>query len=97
LCISSFQPFKKTHAPTQSLNTRSLSLHFENIEIDHNLQTSHTLCLNETRVTMQHYISHPYANHPKYTSIEIYGKQKNMLSYDKTISNDPLQILEHNL
>jgi hypothetical protein len=49
---------------------------------------------------MQHYTSHPYANHPKYTSIEIYGSQKIMLSYDKTItfdSNNPLQILEHNL
>jgi hypothetical protein len=34
---------------------------------------------------MQHYTSHPYANHPKYTSIEIYGSQKTMLSYDKII------------
>jgi hypothetical protein len=73
LCISSLQPFRKTHTITQYLNTKSLSLHFENIEIDHNLQTSRILCLNKTRVTMQHYTSHPYANYPKDTSIEIYG------------------------
>jgi hypothetical protein len=42
LCISSLQPFRKTHTIIQSLNTRSLSLHFENIETNHNLQTYFT-------------------------------------------------------
>jgi hypothetical protein len=88
LCISSLQPFRKTHTKIQSLNTGSLSLHFENIEIDHNLQTYHILCLNETRVTMQHYTSHPYANHLRYTSIEIYRSQRTMLLYDITIILD---------
>jgi GTPase SAR1 family protein len=37
---------------------------------------------------MQHYISHPYGNHPKYTSIEIYGSQGIMLLYDITIILD---------
>jgi hypothetical protein len=37
---------------------------------------------------MQHYTSHPYANHPKYTSIEIYGSQRTMLLYDITIILD---------
>jgi hypothetical protein len=34
-----------------------------------------------------HVITHtqyPYINHPKYTSIEIYGSQGTMLLYDKT-------------
>jgi hypothetical protein len=34
---------------------------------------------------MQHYTSHPYASHSKYTSIEIYGSQGIMLLYDITI------------
>jgi hypothetical protein len=37
---------------------------------------------------MQHYISHPYANHAKYTSIEIYGSQGTMLLDDRTIIFD---------
>jgi hypothetical protein len=37
---------------------------------------------------MQHYISHPYANHPKYISIEIYGSQGPMLLYDIPITLD---------
>jgi hypothetical protein len=37
---------------------------------------------------MQHYTSHPYANHPKYTSIEIYENQGTMLLYDITIILD---------
>jgi len=82
LCISSLQPFRKTHTIIQSLNIRFLSLHFENIETYHNLQTYHILCLNETTITMQHSTSHPYANHPKYTLIEIYGSQGTMLLYD---------------
>ncbi len=88
MCISSLQPFRKTHTIIQSLNTRSLSLVFENIETNHNLHTFHILCLNETRVTIQHYISHPHANHPKYTSIEIYGSQGTMLLYDRIIILD---------
>ncbi len=88
MCISFLQPFKKTHTIIQFLNTRFLSLHFENIETNHNLQTSHILCLNGTRVKMQHYTSHPHANHAKYTSIEIYGSQGTMLLYDRTIIFD---------
>jgi hypothetical protein len=37
---------------------------------------------------MQHYTSHPYANHSKYTSIEIYGSQGTMILYDRTIILD---------
>jgi hypothetical protein len=37
------------------------------------------------KVTMQHYTSHPYTNHSKYISIEIYESQGSMLLYDKTI------------
>jgi hypothetical protein len=83
-----FTTFLKKHTIIQSLNIRSLSLDFENIETNHNLQTFHILCLNEIRVIMQHYTSHPYANHPKYTSIEVYGSQGPMLLYDKTITLD---------
>jgi hypothetical protein len=37
---------------------------------------------------MQHYTSHPYANHAKYTSIEIHGSQGTMLLDDRTIIFD---------
>jgi hypothetical protein len=37
---------------------------------------------------MQHYTSHPCANHPKYTSIEIYGSQGLLLLYDTPITLD---------
>jgi hypothetical protein len=65
LCVPYLQPFKKTHTIIQSLNTRSLSLHFQDIEMDHNLQTSHILCLNETKVKTQNKSSLQYSNHSK--------------------------------
>jgi hypothetical protein len=37
---------------------------------------------------MQHYTSHPYANHAKYTSTEIYGSRGTMLLDDRTIIFD---------
>jgi hypothetical protein len=37
---------------------------------------------------MQHYNSHPYANHAKYTSIEIYGSKGTMLLDERTIIFD---------
>ncbi len=50
LCVPYLQPFRQTHTIIQSLNTRSLFFHFQNIETDHNLQIFHILCLNETKV-----------------------------------------------
>ncbi len=88
LCVPYLQPFKQTHTIIQSLNTRSLSLHFQNIEMDHNLQTSHILCLNETKVKTQNKSSHQYSNHSKYKSIVTYGSQGTMLLYDRSIVLD---------
>ncbi len=63
------------HTIIQSLNTRFLLLHFQNIEMNHNLQTSHILCLNETKVKTQNKSSHQYSNRSKYKSIVTYGSQ----------------------
>ncbi len=70
------------------MNTRSLSLHFQNIETDHNLQTSHILCLNEIKVKTQKKSSHQYSNHSKYKSIVTYKGQGTMLLYDRSIVLD---------
>jgi hypothetical protein len=88
LCVPYLQPFGKTHTIIQSLNTRCLSLHFQNIETDHNLQTSHILCLNETKVKTQDKSSHQYSNHSKYKSIATYRSQGTMLLYDRCIVLD---------
>jgi hypothetical protein len=88
LCIPYLQPFKPTHTIIQSLNTRSLSLHFQNIEADHNLQTFHILCLNENKVKTQNKSSHQYSNHSKYKSIATYESQGTMLLYDRSIVLD---------
>jgi hypothetical protein len=100
LCISSLQPFRKIHTIIQSLNTRSLSLDFENIETNHNLQTFHILCLNETRVTMQHYISHPYATIQNIHQLKFMEAKElcfYMIELLYLIQVNPLQVLEENL
>jgi len=73
LCVPYLQPFRQTHTIIQSLNTRFLLFHFQNIEMNHNLQTSHILCLNETKGKTQNKSSHQYSNHSKYKSIVTYG------------------------
>jgi len=88
LCVPYLQPFRQTHTIILSLNTRSLSLHFQNIETYYNLQTSHILCLNETKVKTQNKSSHQYLNHSKYNSIVIYGIQGTMLLCDRSIVLD---------
>jgi hypothetical protein len=44
---------------------------------------------------MQHYTSHAYVNHPKYTSIEICGNQGTMILYDRTIIFDSSESITH--
>jgi hypothetical protein len=74
LCVPYLQLFRQTHIIIQSLNTRSLSLHFQNVETDHNLQTFHILCLNEIKVKIQNKSSRQYSNRSKYKSIVTYGR-----------------------
>jgi hypothetical protein len=88
LCVPYLQPFIKTHTIIQSLNTRSLLVHFQNTETDHNLQTSHILCLNEIKFKTQNKSSHQYSNHSKYKSIVTFGSQVTMLLYDISIVLD---------
>jgi exonuclease III len=56
--------------------------------MDHNLQTSHILCLNEIKVKTQKKSSHQYSNHSKYKSIVTYKSQGTMLLYDRNIVLD---------
>ncbi len=88
LCVPYLQPSRQTHTIIQSLNTRFLLLHFQNIEMNHNLQTSHILCLNETKVKIQNKSSHQYSNDSKYKSIITYKSQGTMLLYDRNIVLD---------
>jgi len=84
LCVPYLQHFRQTHTIIQSLNTRFQSLHFQNIETDHNLQTSHILCSNETKVKTQinlhiniqiiqntNQLLHTKAKEPCYCMIEV--------------------------
>jgi exonuclease III len=87
------QPFRQSHTIIQSLNTRSLSLHFQNIETDHNMQTSHILCLNETKVKSQNESSHQHSNHSKYKSIVTYGSYGTMLLYGRFIVLDSCEFV----
>lgn len=48
LSIPFLDSFKKTHH--NSMFEKYVLLHYENIETNHNLQTSHILCLNETKL-----------------------------------------------
>jgi len=93
LCVPYLQPFRQTHTIIQSLNTRSLSVHFQNIEMNHNLQTSHILCLNENKVKTQNKSSHQYSNHSKYKSIVTYGSQGTMLLYARSIVFDSCEFV----
>jgi exonuclease III len=56
--------------------------------MNHNLQTFHILCLNETKVKTQNKSSHQYSNHSKYKSIVTYKSEGTMLLYDKSIVFD---------
>jgi hypothetical protein len=93
LCVPYLQPFRQTHTIIQSLNTRSLSLHFQNIETNHNLQTYHILCLNETKVKTQNKSSHQYSNHSKYKKIITYKSPGTMLLYDRNIVFDSCEFV----
>jgi hypothetical protein len=42
---------QKNNIVLQSLNTRSLNLHYKDVLADPNLMASHVLCLNETRIS----------------------------------------------
>lgn len=53
--------------------------------MNYSLQTSQIMCLNEIKVTMQNHKSHQHANHSKYTLIEIYGIQRTMSLYERSI------------
>jgi hypothetical protein len=92
LCVPYLQPSRKTHAIIQSLNTRFLLLHFQNIEMNHNLQ-SHILCLNETKVKIQNKSSYQYSNDSKYKSIVTYKSQGTMLLCDRSIVLDSCESL----
>jgi len=51
ITIVSLNSYHKKFIILQSLNTRSLKLHFQDILNDPNLLASHILCLNETKNT----------------------------------------------
>jgi hypothetical protein len=51
--------------------------------MNYSLQTSQIMCLNGIKVTMQNHKSYQYANHSKYTLIEIYGSQRTMSLWKK--------------
>ncbi len=88
LCVPYLQPFRQTLTIIQSLNTRSLSFHFQNIETNHNLHTYHILCLNETKIKTQNKSSHQYSNHSKYKKIVTYKREGTMILYNRNIVFD---------
>jgi hypothetical protein len=50
LLVPRLKTYNLSHVIIQSRNINSLHKHYQDLQHDHNLQTSHTLCLQETKI-----------------------------------------------
>jgi hypothetical protein len=84
LTITRLSLLCKTHTIIQSLNTRFLPLHVVDIDINHNLKSSHIICFNETRPKFNFFnIIHSLPHTKNYQSLMVHGNMGTMLFYNK--------------
>jgi hypothetical protein len=76
--------FHHSHVLIYYLNTKSLSLHKNDVLVDYNPKTSHILCLNETHFHQQTSSITSFINLEKYYSISAYAQNDTMIIYDKS-------------
>jgi hypothetical protein len=50
LLVPRLKTYNLSHVIIQSRNINLLHKHYQDLQHDHNLQTSHTLCLQETKI-----------------------------------------------
>jgi hypothetical protein len=87
LAIISLKSYSSKKIIVESLNTRSLSLHFEDILEDPNLLASQILCLNETKTKNVHLNSKIYnVLSQKFHVLSCYDEHGTMVFYDNNVS-----------
>jgi hypothetical protein len=80
----------------QSLNTHSLVLHFEDVFAYANLLTSHSSCLNETKVKNLDINSKNYnVYHKNFQILSCYNEHGTMILYDDNVSLTDNTIITH--
>jgi len=87
LAIISLKSYSSKKIIVESLNTRFLSLHFEDILEDPNLLASQILCLNETKTKNVHLNSKIYnVLSQKFHVLSCYDEHGTMVFYDNNVS-----------
>ena len=85
----------QSHTIIQSIIINSLSKHYLNIQNDHNLQSSHILCFQETRIKCSQEI-YMYINTSKYNYIHNSDRHGLLMLYEKNIICSSSIIKHHN-
>jgi len=95
LLVPILKNIRHSHVIIQSININSLSRHHLNIQNDYNLQSSHILCFQETRIKDFEKISQ-YINLYKYKYIHNFDRHGLVLLYDKNMICSSTTINHHN-
>lgn len=71
----------------ESLNTRSLQQHHDDVMKDYNIQSSYILCLNKTRINVEQDSTNwsRFINVKKIKIVSCYGEHSTMMMYDSNM------------
>ncbi len=81
LLVPRLTKYRHSHIIIQNLNINSLHIHYQNFQHDHNLQTSHILCLQKQRIAKTFHFGTTKYNHILY----IFNDHDNIMMYDNNV------------
>jgi hypothetical protein len=81
LLVPRLTKYHHSHIIIQNLNINSLHIHYQNFQHEHNLQTSHILCLQKTRIAKTCDFGTTKYNHILY----VFDNHGNIIMYDNNV------------